>query len=45
VSELTHLDAQGTARMVDVGDKPATDRRAVARAVVRMSPEAWRWRP
>jgi cyclic pyranopterin phosphate synthase len=24
--------------MVDVGDKPATDRRAVARAVVRMSP-------
>ena len=39
MSELTHLDAQGTARMVDVGDKPATDRRAVARAVVRMSPE------
>jgi cyclic pyranopterin monophosphate synthase len=39
VSELTHLDAQGTARMVDVGDKPASDRRAVARAVVRMSPE------
>jgi cyclic pyranopterin monophosphate synthase len=39
VSELTHLDAEGTARMVDVGDKPATDRRAVARAVVRMTPE------
>ena len=39
MSELTHLDAQGTARMVDVGDKPATDRRAVARAVVKMSPE------
>jgi cyclic pyranopterin monophosphate synthase len=39
VSELTHLDAQGTARMVDVGDKPATDRRAVARAVVKMSPD------
>ena len=39
MSELTHLDAQGTARMVDVGDKPATDRRAVARAVVRMTPE------
>ena len=38
MSELTHLDAQGTARMVDVGDKPSTDRRAVARAVVRMSP-------
>jgi cyclic pyranopterin monophosphate synthase len=39
VSELTHLDEHGNARMVDVGDKPATDRRAVARAVVRMSPE------
>jgi cyclic pyranopterin monophosphate synthase len=38
VSELTHLDEHGTARMVDVGDKPATDRRAVARAVVRMAP-------
>jgi cyclic pyranopterin phosphate synthase len=39
VSELTHLDEHGNARMVDVGDKPATDRRAVARALVRMSPE------
>ena len=38
MSDLTHLDEHGTARMVDVGDKPATDRRAVARAVVRMSP-------
>jgi cyclic pyranopterin phosphate synthase len=36
--ELTHLDAGGRARMVDVGDKPATDRRAIARAIVRMSP-------
>jgi cyclic pyranopterin phosphate synthase len=36
---LTHLDAEGSARMVDVGDKEVTDRRAVARAVVRMSPE------
>lgn len=34
--ELTHLDAQGHARMVDVGEKPATDREAVASAVVRM---------
>jgi cyclic pyranopterin phosphate synthase len=39
VNELTHLDAAGQARMVDVGDKPATERRAVARAVVRVSPE------
>ena len=37
-SELTHLDSAGRARMVDVGDKPAADRRAVARAVVRVSP-------
>jgi cyclic pyranopterin phosphate synthase len=35
---LTHLDAEGRASMVDVGAKPATTRRAVARAVVRMSP-------
>ena len=37
VSELTHLDASGRARMVDVGAKPASERRAVARATVRMS--------
>jgi cyclic pyranopterin phosphate synthase len=37
--ELTHLDEQGNARMVDVGAKPPTVRRAVARARVRMSPE------
>ena len=36
-SELTHLDDSGRARMVDVGAKPATERRAVARAVVRVS--------
>jgi cyclic pyranopterin phosphate synthase len=39
-TELTHLDASGTARMVDVGGKVATERYARARAVVRMSPEA-----
>jgi cyclic pyranopterin phosphate synthase len=39
MSDLTHLDSEGTARMVDVGDKPVTGRRAVARAVVRMAPE------
>jgi cyclic pyranopterin phosphate synthase len=37
--ELTHLDDAGRARMVDVGAKAATDRRARARAVVRMSTE------
>ncbi len=36
---LTHLDSAGNARMVDVGDKPATERRAIARAVVRVSPD------
>ncbi len=35
--ELTHLDAAGRARMVDVGDKPSTERRAVAQAIVRVS--------
>ena len=34
---LTHLDEQGNARMVDVGDKPATERVAVARADVALS--------
>jgi cyclic pyranopterin monophosphate synthase len=37
VERLTHLDEAGQARMVDVGEKPATDRRAKARAVVRVS--------
>jgi cyclic pyranopterin phosphate synthase len=39
VGELSHLDDAGQARMVDVGGKAQTDRRAVARGVVRMSPE------
>jgi cyclic pyranopterin monophosphate synthase len=37
--ELTHLDEHGRARMVDVGGKEVSSRRALARAVVRMSPE------
>jgi cyclic pyranopterin phosphate synthase len=36
---LTHVDETGTARMVDVGDKEATPRRAVADARLRMAPE------
>jgi len=39
MGELSHLDESGNARMVDVGAKQVTDRRAVARAEVRMSPE------
>jgi len=38
---LTHLTPEGHARMVDVGDKDVTSRRAVARARVRMSPETF----
>jgi len=37
---LTHLDADGNARMVDVGEKPVTTRRARARGEVRMSAAA-----
>jgi cyclic pyranopterin phosphate synthase len=33
---LTHLDHEGRARMVDVGDKPETHRVAVASALVKM---------
>jgi molybdenum cofactor biosynthesis protein MoaC/molybdopterin converting factor subunit 1 len=39
---LTHLDAAGEARMVDVSEKPVTDRRARAGATVRMTPETAR---
>ncbi len=35
----THLDDDGAPRMVDVGDKPVTARRAAAEAVVRMRPD------
>ena len=38
MSDLTHLDEHGNARMVDVGAKAVTERAATARAVVRMSP-------
>ncbi|WP_174285721.1 cyclic pyranopterin monophosphate synthase MoaC [Sphingomonas bacterium] len=37
---LTHLDADGAARMVDVGGKPATRREAVATGRITMSPDA-----
>jgi cyclic pyranopterin phosphate synthase len=39
MSELSHLDDQGRARMVDVGGKPESERRAVAEAVVVMGLE------
>jgi len=37
--ELTHLDKDGKAVMVDISQKPATERIAVATAIVRMKPE------
>ena len=40
--KLSHLDQDGRARMVDVGDKAASERRAVAEGVIRMSEEAFR---
>ena len=39
---LSHLDAAGKARMVDVGDKPATPREARAAGEITMSAEALR---
>jgi cyclic pyranopterin phosphate synthase len=39
--KLTHLDEQGRARMVDVGEKPVTQRVAAAEGAVRMSREAF----
>jgi cyclic pyranopterin monophosphate synthase len=40
--DLTHLDPAGRARMVDVGAKPETERRARAEARLRMSPDTAR---
>ena len=39
MAELTHFDAQGASRMVDVGDKPISARMARASGMVRMSPD------
>lgn len=40
--QLTHLDTQGTARMVDVGSKPDAERLAVASGAVYMQPQTLR---
>jgi cyclic pyranopterin phosphate synthase len=39
--KLTHVDESGHARMVDVGDKPESERTAVAEGEIRMSREAY----
>jgi cyclic pyranopterin phosphate synthase len=38
VKKLTHVDSSGRARMVDVSQKPVTQREAVAKGLVRMQP-------
>lgn len=40
MSELTHIDAAGNARMVAVSDKPITRRVAVAEGIIHLSEEA-----
>ena len=39
MTELTHFDPDGNARMVDIGSKPVSARSATARGVVVMRPE------
>ncbi len=41
MAELTHIDKEGAARMVDVSQKEVTTRQASAEAVVRLSSEAY----
>src|SRR5216110_3302634 len=40
IKKLSHVDSRGRIRMVDVGDKPATAREAIARGSIAMSREA-----
>ena len=42
MSELSHIDESGDVRMVDVGGKPLSRRRALARAEVRMAADTAR---
>ena len=42
MSDLSHVDAEGGVRMVDVGAKPLSRRRATARATLRMAPDTAR---
>jgi cyclic pyranopterin phosphate synthase len=42
MGELSHVNEAGDVGMVDVGGKPLSRRRAVARATVRMAPETAR---
>jgi len=40
--QLSHVDARGRVKMVDVGDKPITNREAIARGTITMSRDALR---
>ena len=42
MAKLTHLDVRGNARMVDVSEKPSTQREAVARGAIIMQPNTLR---
>ncbi len=42
MAQLTHLDEQGHAHMVDVGAKPDTERVAIARGEIEMKPQTLR---
>lgn len=42
MGKLTHADDEGKARMVDVGDKPMTDRMARVRGRIAMNEDAYR---
>lgn len=41
LSGLTHLDAEGRLRLVEVGDKPVTYRQAVAQSVIYLGPKVF----
>ena len=41
MSKLTHLDSTGKAHMVDVGDKPVTDRISIAKGEIQMKRETF----
>ena len=38
-NDFTHLDAQGNARMVDIGDKPISERVAIAKGEIILNPQ------
>jgi len=44
-NQLTHLDESGRARMVDVGNKPDTERVAIAKGEVHMRAETLALKP